>query len=227
MSNRIPLTGSILLHEKDEAGRFTSPRTFRIIKPLPKAGSASVCYEAEHNNTSGSGVLKEFFPTANYCPCHYLQRDADGHITVRPDDANMRPVWAAEKEKYLAPYLSLRSRIRAEDNSALADFIPPFEIYYDLAGADGNEGSVYVWTPERALTTFAEICNEVRQAPKTDPEKKLVTVLRCVQTLTGCVLLLHDAGFLHRDLTPSNFGFSHRGSPESISLFDVNRPACP
>ncbi len=224
MPERSRLKDSILLYEKDETGRFAASRRFFVIRPVKNAGSAAVCYEAYHENSS-RGVLKEFCPTALYCPCHYLERDAAGHLTVRAGEENMRPVYEAEKEKFIAPYRSLRRMLREDKNAALASFIPSFEIYYDCDLSGENTGSVYVWTPATALTTFSEICEELRKEPGTEPEKKLVTVLRCIESLTRCVLLLHDAAFLHRDISPSNFGFQKRGKdvlPESVSLFDIN-----
>ncbi|MBR2779590.1 MAG: hypothetical protein IKD85_05420, partial [Firmicutes bacterium] len=97
--------------------------------------------------------------------------------------------------------------------------------YYGCDEEKNPTGTAYIWTNEPKLETFEKFCREIHKNPAKEPEYKMVTVLRAVETLSKCICMLHGAGMVHRDIKPSNFGFIKRGSEvltQTLSMFDVD-----
>ncbi|MCD7708764.1 MAG: hypothetical protein LUI02_02690, partial [Clostridiales bacterium] len=217
MKERQYLKKEIRLCGESDGNPFT--RRFTIVKKSDE-GSSSVCYEAYHGN-SGRGMLKEFYPRGPYG----LERTKEGQlICVGGDEASQRRFREAEKE-YLRPYEMLLEAKQGGDNKDLSAFIPPFEIYHGCDEDGKIIGTTYIWTPQPDLETFKKICDEIHRHPRKNPEHKLVTVLSAIDSLTKCVCALHAAGMVHRDINPSNFGFTKLGNETLMqipTLFDIN-----
>jgi serine/threonine protein kinase len=213
------LKKNILLCGESDGERFK--RTFIIEKKIGE-GSSAVSYEAYHGN-SGRGVLKEFYPDTE--EAYSIDRDAKGQLFLseRLGDAKER-FMRAERE-YIEPYEMLLDAKQNGVDQELATFIPAFEIYHGC-DEDGNIiGTTYIWSPEPKLETFDKACEEIHKHPSVKPERKLVTVLRAIESLAKCICALHAAGMLHLDIKPSNFGFLKRGNEtltQTLSMFDIN-----
>ncbi len=221
MKQRQYLNNSILLCGKSNGTVFK--RTFSVIKKLADGeGASSLCYEAYHES-SGRGVLKEFYPHDAY----YLERNNDGQLIFAPmyrDSFEHERFIEAEKE-YIEPYEMLAEAKRRDENQELATFIPSFEIYYGCDEYGNIAGTAYIWTPEPKLETFDKVCRDIHNNPTSSPEHKMITVLSAIESLTKCVCALHCADMIHRDIKPSNFGFIKRGSEtltQTLSMFDIN-----
>lgn len=128
------------------------------------------------------------------------------------------------EQDVLEPYKMLL-KARQNGREELASFIPEFEIYYGCEGEGGEDGKLYIWTPDPKLETFDKICDEIHREPENLPEHKMVMVLSAVENLTKCICELHKADMIHRDIKPSNFGFLKRGEEilfQTLSMFDID-----
>lgn len=212
---RTYLTKSILVCSDPITGE--NKRKFFIDGLAEGQGASSVVYKAHHEN-GGIGILKEFYPANAIC----LERLEDGQLIASDEFGFSYKKFISDMENYLKPY-KLLLEIRQVKNAHL-QFIPSFEIYYSCTDI-GEIGTVYIWTPEPKTKTFESICNDIRKAPRKNPELNLITVLEAIKELTECVMELHKVGIIHRDIKPSNFAFNHRQKnvkTQEISLFDIN-----
>ncbi len=190
-------------------------------------GSSSVCYDAVHNGISGR--LKEFYPadmTINGREhIYHFTRTPDGQLC--PLGGAMGARFADACREFLAAYHMLDEARRLHpEHQVLNNYIPPCQILYGM-GADGVQGSVYIWTAhDRQGKNFQDYLSEVRSSPTRLPEHKLYNILGALISLAGCIRLLHQADLLHLDVKPSNFLVLYDPdfniNPHSISLFDVN-----
>lgn len=215
MSNRNYIKNSILLCGESDQGKFK--RTFFIKDNLSASGASAVCYTAKHDR-SGYGVLKEFYPL----DVHSLTRNEDGQLVRKSDMTEENEKYEKLLAEYIEPYNML---LEARKYGDLATFIPPFEIYYGCDEDCNIVGTVYIWSPEPTLETFDKVCAEIHEHPTVKPEYNLVRVLYSIESLVKCVCALHNAGLIHRDINPSNFGFEKRGKElltQTISFFDVD-----
>ena len=195
-------------------------RKFTIVKMISDKGSSVVCYEAYHES-SGKGILKEFYPQEAYG----LERNNAGQLihTQEFEDAYER--FLKSEKEYVEPYEMLMDAKQNSENQDLSTFIPAFEIYN---GCDENGniiGTTYIWTPEPELETFDKVCKEIHKHPNVNPEHKLVIILAAIDSLTKCICALHSAAMIHCDIKPSNFGFIKRGNEtltQTLSMFDIN-----
>lgn len=219
MSDRTPLAGSVLLCGEGDDGRFQ--RRFTIVREVGR-GASAISYEALYRGSS-RGILKEFYPADGPGRRYGLERDAEGQLI---SNAQTRGGFLEAQARYLAPYQTmLEARLSSREDDVLGTFIPAFEIYYGCNPESTVTGTVYIWTPEKELTTFDKVCAEIRAHPDLEPERKLYRALNAVRTLTDCICALHMAELLHRDIKPSNFGFESRGGElltQSLTMFDVN-----
>lgn len=202
---------TLLLYGKGSNGEFA--REFTIQEQLGCGGSA-ISYIASHSQ-SDRGVLKEF------CPQGFpgLSRAEDGRLRV---EKAQWECFAQAQEKYLEPYERLL-RIKRERGGELETFLPSVEIYLSAPGDAPR--IAYVWTPRPPLVTFEEVCKAIHAQPSTEPEAGLDQVLRAVTALAKCLRLLHEAGLVHGDVKPANFGFPKRGNEllvDAPELFDVD-----
>lgn len=211
------LKKKILLAGKSDGELFK--RTFTIVKKISE-GSSVICYESYHE-TSGRGILKEFYPEDAYS----LERNKDGQLVHTEGFEAAEERFAAMEKNYIVPYNELLKIKKNKNNRDLSTFIPAFEIYHGCNKDGEVVGSTYIWTPDPKLETFESICKEIHKHPTKNPEHKLVMVLSAIESLTKCICALHEAELIHRDIKPSNFGFVKRASEtltQTISLFDVN-----
>lgn len=217
MRKRQYLRKKILLCGESDGTVFK--RSFHIVKKISE-GASSVCYEAYHEN-SGRGILKEFYPQDAYG----LERNKDGQLIHSPEFRDAYERFVKAEKAYVEPYEMLLAAKQSGENQDLTTFIPAFEIYHGC-GADGNAiGTTYIWTPQPELETFDHICEDIHRYPGKNPERKLVTVLTAMESLTKCICALHSAEMIHRDIKPSNFGFLKRGNEaltQTLSMFDIN-----
>lgn len=217
MNTRQYLKNKITLYGESDGKKFE--RTFTISKVI-STGADGICYEASHDKSS-KGVLKEFYPLR----LPGFERTEDGHLVYSTEYGGSYRKFLRTKEDFIEPYEMLLELKRNDDNDDLATFIPAFELYYGPGNEEHEEGTVYVWTPDRELITFSKICDEIHKHPDVRPEYKLFIALKSIETLTKCICSLHAAGIIHRDIKPSNFGFRRRGNEmltQSISMFDVD-----
>ncbi len=234
------LHDEVQLYGESDGQRF--PRTFRITRVIGE-GAQAISYEAYYDG-SGMGVLKEFYPDSAYG----VRRDESGHLAPEPDFPQGWHEYEEARDEYLRAYQQLLELKLDRENSELATYLPPIELYYgcDSSGNESDSGngsaynsgsdsdsqhqsdrikSVYVWNPEPGRVSFQKICDEIHANPTEKPEHKLVMALNAIRTLTECVNSLHDAGLVHRDIKPANFGFllrSEEALTQSISLFDID-----
>ncbi|MCD8148082.1 MAG: hypothetical protein LUE92_00645 [Clostridiales bacterium] len=203
-----------------ESNGKTFERKFEIRKKLGE-GASSICYEAHHEN-SGNGTLKEFLP-ANICT---FERDKErGSVVETSEFKGDYERFLEAKEEYVKPYHELMRIKRSGVNEDLATFIPEFEIYQGYIDDENTVGTVYVWTPDCKKVTFEKVCDEIHKHPNKNPERKLITVLNAIESLTKCVCAFHSAGLIHRDIKPSNFGFDkYEGETltQTLKMFDIN-----
>ncbi len=222
MSDRTPLAGSVLLCGEGDDGRFQ--RTFTIVREVGR-GASAISYEAFYRG-SGRGILKEFYPVDGPGRLYSLERDGEGQLISAGGLPQARRSFLDAQSRYLAPYqMMLEARLSSQEDDVLGTFIPAFEIYYGCSQERDGTGTVYIWTPEKELTTFDQVCAEIRAHPAAEPERKLYRALNAVRTLADCICALHTAELLHRDIKPSNFGFESRGGElltQSLTMFDVN-----
>lgn len=182
-----------------------------------KEGASVICYRASCHD-SGIGTLREFYPDNGMD----FMRDTCGQLVCCASEFE-QDQFHRSVEAYLAPFLLLLDMARQEESTILSTFIPPFEIYYGMP--ESGPCTVYIWVPQPEVETFDKICLDIRQHPKTHPESKLFTALDAILSLTRCVAALHRAKLIHRDITPSNFGFIKRDDStltQALCLFDVN-----
>ncbi len=215
LNNTIQLTGS--------SDGQTFPRTFRIERKI-KEGASVICYEAYHE-TSGRGILREFYPRKAWS----LVRSENGHLHHDPTLGAAKEQFEQDLQRYLQPYELLLQARRDPENRDLHTCIPAYEIYRGDDGHPDCARTAYIWSTDPESVTFERICAEIRANPKKKPEFHLVQVLSAVVSLTECVRALHTAGLVHRDIKPGNFGFASRSSEaltESVSLFDIDT-VCP
>lgn len=211
----------IRLCGESDGAQFT--RTFTIVKKISE-GASSICYEAYYSN-SGRGVLKEFYPQEAY----ELERNDQGQLVSPAEFGDAHERFLKLEKKYIEPYEMMFNIKRNSNNHDLETFIPAFEIYHGCVTSDNAAGTVYVWTPDPRLETFDRICEEIHKDPHKNPERKLITVLTALETLTKCICALHKEELIHRDIKPSNFGFVKRGNEtltQTLSMFDIDS-VCP
>lgn len=216
MSERKYLKDTILLCGESNGRPF--PRTFTITKRISSSGGSAVCYEA-HYDSSGNGVLKEFYPRNIYG----LKRNSDGQLINSPEFGDAKERFKEAEKEYIEPYEMLLKAKR--ENKDLETFIPSFEIYHGCDSECNIIGSTYIWTSEPELKTFDKICDEIHKHPTINPEYKMVLVLNAIYNLTNCICALHKAGLIHMDIKPSNFGFrtlENEILTETLSIFDIN-----
>lgn len=217
MLERSILKKSILLRGESDGTYFK--RTFKIIKKISE-GSSTICYEAYHSG-SGRGVIKEFYPQDTYV----LERDENGQLIPDTEFADEYQRFLSAEKDYIEPYEMLLREKQSSKNKTLSTFIPAFEIYHGCDEACNTIGTTYIWMPEPELETFDKICSDIHKHPTIKPERKLVTVLLAIKSLSECICALHSAGLIHRDIKPSNFGFVKRGDQtltQTLSMFDIN-----
>lgn len=217
MDNRTFLKKKITLWGESDGGRYQ--RTFEIHRKI-SAGSSIISYEASHGQ-SGRGVLKEFYP-ANAIT---LERNKQGQLIHGEGFGGAKDRFAEMRSRYLEPYQLVLEALRLGECEGLETFLPKFEIFYGSDEDPMSARTVYIWTNEPKSKTFAEICDEIHARPGEHPEYKLVCVLNAMVSLTQCIRMMHNAGMIHRDINPGNFGFASREDEvltQSISLFDIN-----
>lgn len=196
---------SLLLHTKKGDGF----QRFLIKGFLSGEGGSALVYRTD------DGILKEFFPRD--IP---MSREEDGTLRCDPESPDTSVRYEQALVDYIRPYAVLKEVRDSDADPSLRSVIPYYEIYYSR-----DDQSVYIWNADSNLKTFADICDEIHTEPAKNPEYKLVTVLNAVRTLTTCIRILHNAGMVHRDINPSNFGFSLRDGKvltQSLSLFDID-----
>lgn len=210
---------SLLLCGESDGQRFK--RTFTILQQIG-SGASSVTYEACYSE-SGRGVLKEIYPSSQAGSA--VKRNSQGQLVAIEGMEEEYEDFKRIEWNYLRSYEDLMLIRITNEYQELATFIPHFEIYHGC-DVDGHViGTTYLWTPEVKVVTFAHICDEIHQHPQSEPEHKVVFVLKAIRQLAACVCAMHNAGFICRDLKPANFGFRSREGevlPETISLFDLN-----
>ncbi len=224
MSGREYIKNSILLCQEKKGKGI--PKKFVIERGISDSGSSSLCYQAIDETKKERGVLKEFYPRLAYG----MERDSHGQLVSTPGYETAREQFLKAKDEYTRSYKTLVEARMKKKNHDLDTFIPRFEIYSGCDESGNVVGTTYIWTPNPLSVTFETICEEIHAKPTRKPEYNLVKVLKSIQTLTECVCALHKAGFIHRDINPSNFGFMKREGAgregevltEAISLFDIN-----
>ena len=166
-------------------------------------GSSCVCYKAVLLSENRVGRLKEFYPLSLV---NGFTRNADNMLEYI--SANFIE---AEREKalFLKPYQQLKEIFMdKEDGGDMSSFIPDFTIY-ESCNENGDvpeHPTLYIWTENRKITLFSDFINEIHRDYDKLPEHKLFTLLSSVITLSKRIGVLHEKGFLHLDIKPSNFG---------------------
>lgn len=118
MSGRSYLKGKIMLC--GESDGITFKRTFKIVKKISE-GASVICYEAYHE-TSGHGILKEFYPQEAFG----VGRDKNGQIVHSTEFKDAYKRFESAMAEYVEPYEMLLTAKRNDVSQELATFIPPF-----------------------------------------------------------------------------------------------------
>lgn len=214
MAERVYLNrGDAIRMRADDA----APITFNIVRRIGD-GASCVSYVAFHSAT-GLGVLKEFYPDTTL-----VTRSSDGQLC--PVSIEAGDTCRAAEAEYVRPYEQFMEDQRHGQNERLATFIPQFSIYRGCAADGTTTGTAYVWTAQPELETFDRFCERLHERPEERAGERLYRTLSAIRMLAGCVMTLHEEGFLHRDIKPSNLGFKRDWSgdilPETLQLFDID-----
>lgn len=217
------ITPSIRLHRVGASKG--SVDLFELHRRLEEGGSC-VCFEATLPAEKKTGRLKELYPLEclDEHPTFRLTRRADNALVATQET---RKAFEEEREKFVSAHQRLLEVAQEQRENEFSSFIPDFTVYYacDEKGTVLEGSTAYIWTAPEQLVVFDKYIDEVRKQPDTDPEQKLLTVLKTVETLTECVGILHKNGLLHLDIKPSNFGIPQRSGrllTDLVTMFDVN-----
>ncbi len=206
--------------------------TFKINDVLSGSdGSSVICYSARRLDTGRSIILKEFYPLV-----YSFNDDGKSFSLVRNDNNQLIPSSniTEAKEKFLdlrnTKFNTSKKIIETINSSQgeniLKTFIPSISLYRGTVDNDGNWNSTFYYVVDQPqLITFESVCEDIKKNPQKDSEYKLLVILKSIQQLTICIKTLHEEGFCHRDICPSNFGFAKRSEDyltETISLFDID-----
>ena len=200
---------SILLYGESNGEMF--PRTFTVTGRNSN-GASVLCYSAQYDK-SGTGVLKEFYPSS----VQEISRNEHNYLVFGSHSEKEK--FETFLDEYLKPYNMLAELRRNEE---LASFIPAFEIYYD---SPDKKGTVYIWSPEPRAETFDSYCRTVHADIADRPERRLLDILYAVESLTKCICSFHRFNLIHGDIKPANFGFIRRGKDavmQAVTLFDLD-----
>lgn len=210
-------------------------------------GRSSVCYDAvfhQDEETKVAGKLKEFYPvdaTLGENSWYYsLERVKGGQLVPRSGTARKFEEMCRE---YHANFRNLRTIIsRTTERLTLNRFLSlnparerfgylPRETKGKQAHARKNlnvgQPTVYLWMPLSVEgRDFGCYLREVRDKPEKQPDRKLLDILRVLQTLTKCIRDMHTVGLMHLDLSPANFLVLYQANLEidtsQVSLSDID-----
>lgn len=194
---------------------------FNILK-TEGAGSSCVCYKATLSSENKIGRLKEFYPLSL---AGGFTRHSDNSLDYTATDfAELKK----EKDLFLKSYNKLREIFKkGQGDSDIESFIPDFTIYEscDKKGNVPENSTLYIWTENKKIKLFSDYIKKLHSNYEEFPEHKLFTLLSTLITLSKRIGTLHEEGFLHLDIKPSNFGvqkFKNDVLTDNIYLFDIN-----
>lgn len=226
MNQRDYLKNDTVIELYSDEGDGRNKRQFHITRLISNEGGSTIAYRAYHENSSNIGVLREFYPTGDGVDIGLYRNPEDKLCVDMSEDSEAERVEFFEnRERYLAPFLTLKNIQREKENDTLATFIPYFEICYGCPDRECDDGTIYIWTPAPQTETFDVVCQRIHENPTKDPEYNLYLILEAVYSLAQCTYELHNTGLIHRDIKPGNFGFALRSGEvltQTISLFDVD-----
>ena len=155
-----------------------------VLENVLGQGGFGITYLARDTNLDRRVAIKEYLPT------DYARRHADATVQARTESNAERYSWGLER-------FSLEAR-------TLARFDHPSIVrVYSVFEANNTAYMVMRFEDGENLAHLLERC-------VTLPEKQLVP---CLLTILDGLQLVHDAGFIHRDIKPDNIYVREDGTP--------------
>ena len=214
MDKRIVLSQNIKLFDENN-----NEFIVHIKNGSEEYGGSVLSYQINLDQTTGR--LKEYYP---YELSEFIERNDEGYLFINEVLSDKINEFQKGRERYLNAYQTLLEKIN--EKKELWSYIPYFRILY--ASRD-KTGTVYIFTPDYDLEVYEKMIRNVQENPTHDTERNLFVILNSILSLTECIYSLHNAGLLHLDIKPSNFGYLKKNNEvdyDLLNLFDIDT-LCP
>lgn len=183
------------------------------IEKVIGSGSFMTAYEAICNDQRG--LLKELTPN------NLLLKREDQQLIALGNNSK-HELEEMEQTFFEKMHQIDLMRSHSPEAKALNNYLPAYSLYEGIA-KEGEMASGYYFVPyDPNGIVFSDY---IKKKKKTGGLTYVRNVLSSIKSLTDCVYLLHQNGYLHLDLKPENFLMrtnSTNESENSAYLFDIS-----